>query len=114
MFKNYIVLYDRFLWSTFIKYEALGYPILPLKKFMSLIRPSYAIILDITADESYKKILSRPKHLRYPKHVLEYERLKYLEIANTYNYPVINSLEPFKTVQHKINTILKSLIKNQR
>lgn len=89
-----IVILDRFIWSTYVKYSALGYPIGSLKKIWFITKPHFAIIFDIPAETSIKRILQRKEHLRYSKRVLDYERQFYLDIAKRYNYPIIDTTKP--------------------
>jgi len=101
--RGYVIIYDRFIWSTFIKYKALGYPVNILLKMSFLIKPTYAIVLDIPAEVSLQKIYSRKYHLRYPLYVLKYERLKYLALAKRFKYPIIDSRKPYSYVQNIID-----------
>jgi thymidylate kinase len=104
-----VVLYDRFMWSTYIKYFALGYPVRPLSTFYLLPRPRYAIVLDVPTEKSLGVIGSREAHIRYPKSVLETERQLYLSIAGKRGYPVIDSTKDSKTVQLRIEHHLSRL-----
>jgi thymidylate kinase len=104
-----VVLYDRFMWSTYIKYFALGYPVKPLSTFYLLPRPRYAVVLDVPVERSLGVISSREAHIRYPKSVLETERRLYLSIARNGGYPVIDSTKDSKTVQLQIEHHLSRL-----
>ncbi len=104
-----IVIYDRFIWSTYIKYEALGYPVKPLSFLYLLPRPYFAIVLDVPIERSLKVIDERDSHIRYPGRVLERERERYLGIAEKNGYPVIDSTAPFDDVQSKIEGRLSKL-----
>ena len=76
-----VVIYDRFIWSTFIKYEALGYPVRPLAPIYLLPRPHFAVVLDVPVEKSLRVIDERVSHTHYPRSVLESERERYLQIA---------------------------------
>ncbi len=104
-----VVLYDRFIWSTYIKYFALGYPVRPLSTFYLSLRPRYAIVLDVPVGKSLKVISSREAHIRYPSSVLEKERQLYIAIAKRRGYPVIDSTRDSKTVQDQIEQHLSRL-----
>jgi len=109
--RGYIVIYDRYIWSTFIKYEALGYPVKPIKRIVMLIKPSYGILLDIPVHVSIKRINERRYHLPYPSHVLMRERLEYLKLAMSLKYPIINTyVNSRNKVQYSIRRIVKNLI----
>jgi dTMP kinase len=104
-----IVLYDRFIWSTYIKYEALGYPVRPLSAVYLLPRPFFAIVLDVPVEKSLKVIDERVAHIHYPRSVLEHERARYLDVARKYGYPVIDATGSFEDVQAKIEGKLSAL-----
>ncbi len=104
-----VVLYDRFIWSTYIKYLALGYPVRPLSIFYLSLRPRYAIVLDVPVGKSLKVISSREAHIRYPSSVLETERQLYIAIARKRGYPVIDSTRDSDTVQNQIEQHLSTL-----
>jgi thymidylate kinase len=105
-----VVIYDRFIWSTYIKYEALGYPVRPLSFLYLLPKPLTAIILDVPVDKSLKVIDERgASHIHYPRAVLEAERARYLGIARRNGYPVIDATAPFEKVQGEIELHLSRL-----
>jgi thymidylate kinase len=104
-----VVVYDRFIWSTYIKYEALGYPVRPLAFLYLLPRPYFAIVLDVPVDKSLKVIDERVAHIHYPRSVLQHEREVYLQIARRNGYPVIDATSSFDDVQAKIEGHLAGL-----
>ena len=105
-----VVVYDRFIWSTYIKYEALRYPVKPLSFLYLLPRPMTAIILDVPVDKSLRVIDERgSSHIHYSRAVLEAERARYLAIAQRNGYPVIDATAPFDEVQGKIELHLSRL-----
>ncbi|MDA4122307.1 MAG: hypothetical protein OK456_03900 [Thaumarchaeota archaeon] len=110
-----VVLYDRFIWSTYIKYAALGYPVKPLSFLYLLPRPLAAIVLDVPVDKSLKVIDERgTAHIHYPRTVLQAEREEYLEIARKNGYPVIDATAPFEEVEAKIEVHLSGLFPSLR
>jgi thymidylate kinase len=110
-----VVIYDRFIWSTYIKYDALGYPVRPLSFLYLLPRPLMAIILDVPVDKSLKVIDERgASHIHYPRAILEAERARYLAIAQRNGYPVIDSTAPFEEVQAMIELHLSGLFPQVR
>jgi len=104
-----VVLYDRFIWSTYIKYEALGYPVKPLSYLYLIPRPFYAIVLDVPVEKSLRVIDQRVLHTRYPGSVLQQERERYLDIARRHGYPIIDATVSFEQVQAKIEAHLQLL-----
>jgi thymidylate kinase len=104
-----VVVYDRFIWSTYIKYEALGYPVRPLSFLYLLPRPLFAIVLDVPVDKSLRVIDERVAHIHYPRSVLQHEREAYLRIANRNGYPVIDATGSFEDVQARIESHLAGL-----
>jgi dTMP kinase len=100
--RGVVVVYDRYIWSTYIKYKALGYPVGPLSKLYLLPRPTFAVVLDIPVSRSLEVIHSRPTHIRYQASVLSQEREEYLRIASARGYPVIDTTASFSEVQAEI------------
>ncbi len=101
-----VVLYDRFIWSTYIKYYALGYPVRPLGSLFLLPRPHVAILLDVPVEKSLEVIRSRESHIRYSRAVLETERGLYLRIAHERGYHIIDSTAESRDVQNQIEHLL--------
>jgi thymidylate kinase len=100
-----IVIYDRFIWSTYVKYEALGYPVKPLSFIYLLPRPLSAGVRDIPVERSLSVIDERgASHIHYPREVLQKERDRYLSIARAHDYPVIDSSAAFDEVQGSIES----------
>lgn len=109
-----VVIYDRFIWSTYIKYEALGYPVKPLRLFYMMFRPRYAVVLDVPVSRSIEVIKKRPEHIRYTKVILSKERQMYLEIARKFSYPVINTSREKKEVESDLESILSKFFPEVR
>jgi thymidylate kinase len=101
-----IVLYDRYIWSTLVKYEALGYPVSPVKWAYMLPSPKFALVLDIPVSKSQAVIASRADHIRYPGEVLAAERAEYLRIARERRLPVVDASRSYKEVQGEIEALL--------
>lgn len=97
-----IVLYDRFSWSTYVKYKALGYQVHGLKWIFFLPAPTRAILLDVPARKSLGVIASRADHIRYTESVLTKERDEYLLIARSKGLMVIDATEGPSEVENKI------------
>jgi thymidylate kinase len=104
-----VIIYDRFIWSTYVKYSALGYPVNPLRWLYMLPRPKVAIVLDIPTERSLGVIQSRAAHIRYTAEVLNSEREEYLALARGRNYPVVDSGRSFDEVQREIERILSGV-----
>ena len=104
-----VVIYDRFIWSTYIKYKALGYPVKPISGLYLSPKPTFALVLDVPVEKSLRVIDERVAHIHYPKEVLESERGQYLEIARKNGYPVIDATASFKDVQERIESHLDRL-----
>jgi dTMP kinase len=104
-----VVIYDRFIWSTYIKYEALGYPVRPLSPIYLLPRPHFAIVLDVPVEKSLRVINERVAHIHYPRSVLQHERERYLDIARRYGYPVVDATGSFEEVQARIEGFLSPI-----
>jgi thymidylate kinase len=104
-----VVIYDRFIWSTYVKYKALGYPVKPISGLYLSPRPTFALVLNVPVEKSLQVIDERVAHIHYPREVLESERQQYLEIARKGGYPVIDATAPFEEVQEKIESHLSLL-----
>ncbi len=104
-----VVIYDRFIWSTYVKYKALGYPVKPISGLYLSPRPTFALVLNVPVDKSLQVIDERVAHIHYPREVLESERLQYLELAKRGGYPVIDATASFDGVQEKIQDHLGRL-----
>jgi thymidylate kinase len=104
-----VVIYDRFIWSTYIKYKALGYPVKAISGLYLSPRPTFALVLNVPVDKSLRVIEERVAHIHYPGEVLESERQEYLAIAKRGGYPVIDATAPFDDVQLKIEAHLAGL-----
>jgi thymidylate kinase len=104
-----VVIYDRFIWSTYIKYKALGYPVKPISGLYLSPRPTFALVLNVPVEKSLNVIDERVTHIHYPREVLESEREQYLEIARRNGYPVIDATASFEEVQGEIESHLDAL-----
>lgn len=104
-----VVLYDRYIWSTYIKYEALGYPVRPLRWLYMLPRPKVAVVLDIPVEKSVGVIMGRPDHIRYRREVLGEERAEYVDIARRRELPLIDASRDREAVQSELEKSLAPL-----
>jgi dTMP kinase len=104
-----VVIYDRFIWSTYIKYKALGYPVKPISGLYLSPRPTFAVVLNVPVEKSLQFIDERVTHIHYPKEVLESEREQYLQIARKNGYPIIDATASFEDVQEEIESHLGGL-----
>jgi dTMP kinase len=109
-----VVLYDRYIWSTFVKYEALGYPVKPLRWLYMLPKPKFAVVLDITVDKSLAVIHGRPDHIRYRAEVLGEEKAEYARIAKSRNLPLIDASGDRALVQREIEGLLAAVFPSRR
>jgi len=104
-----VVIYDRFIWSTYIKYKALGYPVKAISALYLSPRPTSALVLNVPVEKSLQVIDERVSHIHYPREILESERREYLRIAERGSYPVIDATAPFAQVQEEIESHLERL-----
>jgi len=102
-----VIIYDRFIWSTYIKYKALGYPVKPISGLYLSPRPTFALVLDVPTSKSLQVIDERVAHIHYPREVLEAERREYLDVARRRGYPVVDAAAPFDEVQRSIESHLE-------
>jgi len=97
-----VVIYDRYVWSTYVKYLALGYPVKPLAFFYMLPRTRCAFVLDVPVTKSLRVIYGREDHIRYASKTLREEREEYLRIAKSRGYRVIDASRDFTFVQQEL------------
>jgi len=97
-----VVLYDRYIWSTYVKYEALGYPVRPLRWLYMLPRPKFAVVLDVSVAKSMGVIEGRPDHIKYRGEVLQEERSEYVKIAKGFGLPLVDASRDPLTVQREL------------
>jgi dTMP kinase len=109
-----VVIYDRFIWSTFVKYKALGYPVRAMSGLYLAPRPTIALVLDVPVEKSLRVIDERVAHIHYSRTVLQAEREEYLRIAKRHGYPVIDATATFEQVQARIESQLESLFPRGR
>jgi dTMP kinase len=105
-YEGRVVLYDRYIWSTYVKYKALGYPVRPVRWLYMLPRPKFAVVLDVQVSKSLEVIQGRPEHIRYTSEVLGSERGEYLRIAEESGFPVVDAERDYASVQRDIERIL--------
>ncbi len=101
-----VVVYDRFIWSTYVKYKALGYHVRPISRLYLAPAPTCAVVLDVPVEKSLRVIDERVAHIHYPREVLDGERREYLAIAKRRGYPVIDATAPFDRVQAEVESHL--------
>jgi thymidylate kinase len=97
-----VVVYDRFSWSTYVKYKGLGYRVSELKWLFFLPAPTCALVLDVPVRRSLDVIASRAEHIRYAETVLAKERDEYLAIARSKGLAVIDAMGGRAEVQEQI------------
>jgi len=107
-----VVIYDRYIWSTYVKYEALGYPVRPIRWLYMLPKPRFAVVLDVPVEKSLNVIEERPDHIRYKRAVLEDERSQYIEIARRGGLPVVDATRPESEVQRRLERFLSGVFPN--
>jgi len=104
-----VVIYDRYIWSTYVKYEALGYPVRPLRWLYMVPKPRYALVLDVPVDKSLAVIQTRPDHIRYQREVLGVERNEYIKIAEKTRFPLVDASRDPAVVQGEIERKLAAV-----
>jgi dTMP kinase len=109
-----VVVYDRFIWSTYVKYKALGYPVRAISGLYLAPKPTFALVLDVPVEKSLRVIDERVAHIHYSRTVLHAEREEYLKIAKRRGYPVIDATATFEQVQARIEYHLQSVFPRGR
>jgi len=108
-----VVLYDRYIWSTYVKYEALGYPVRPLRWLYMLPRPRFAMVLDVSVEKSLGVIMGRPDHIRYQGEVLRAEREEYAGMAKSRRLPLIDASRESVLVERELEGRLAAVFPNR-
>jgi thymidylate kinase len=103
-----VVIYDRYIWSTYVKYSGLGYPVRPLSFLYLLPRPRIALLFEIPVERSLQVIDDRGNHIRYPSKVLSSERELYFSIARGRGCAIIDSTGSFESVQADVEAKLST------
>lgn len=101
-----VIVYDRFSWSTYVKYKALGYRVSGLRWIFFLPSPTCALVLDVPVRKSLEVIASRASHIRYAESILAKERNEYLAIAKSKGLAVIDATRNPADVQAQIENRL--------
>lgn len=74
--RNQKVICDRWIWDTYAKHKALGYPVRGLFYFCLLIKPETVIILDLPGKESMKRVVDRMKTTGSPHRIGSLEEIQ--------------------------------------
>jgi len=85
------VVCDRFVWGNYVKHKALGYPTRFMFWLATLIRPRATVILDVSAETSYNRVIERHGHLIYSVDQIEVERAEFRRIAYVFGYPIVKA-----------------------
>jgi thymidylate kinase len=101
-----VIVFDRFSWSTYVKYKALGYRVSGLRWIFFLPSPTCALVLDVPVRKSLEVIASRASHIRYAESILAKERNEYLAIAKSKGLAVIDATGNPADVQAQIESRL--------
>jgi thymidylate kinase len=104
-----VIVFDRFSWSTYVKYKALGYRVNGMKWVYFLPSLTCAVVLDVPVNKSLSVIASRADHIRYAETVLAKEREEYLTIARSKGLAVIDATGDPSVVQRKIENFLEGV-----
>lgn len=109
---NHIVIYDRFICATQIKFRALNYNVKWFEGLWWNLKPKNAIIFTLDVDESIERQIRRNDPYAYTKEQLTIEQELYIKLAKKYNFPIINTTnispeETFQQLEVELNKIIK-------
>ena len=96
-----VYIYDRFICATQIKFRALGYHVNWFKFLWWNMKPDFAIIFDVTIEESIKAQIDRNDPYLYTEEQLIREKTLYIAFAKKHNFPIVqrtNKKETFDNV----------------
>lgn len=103
---DYVVC-DRFVWDNYVKHKALGYPTRFLFWLATLIKPRSVFILDVSAETSINRVKKKRGHLVYAIGEVEAERKEFIQIANVFGYPIVNTEVPEGQTWRVLKTTLE-------
>ena len=100
--KNQIVIFDRFICATQIKFLACNYNAWWFKRLWWNIKPQNAIIFIVDIGESINRQIKRNDIYAWGKKQLVLERVLYVQYAKDHNFPIINTTTntPEMTFEH--------------
>jgi len=105
-----VIMFDRFICATFIKFKALNYHVEWIRPIWNGIKPEVGVVLDIPVERSTEMIKGRGGHILYTPEQLSIERKEYIEIAKKHDYPVFNTSEPFELVHDRVKKYLEMIL----
>ncbi|VBB43668.1 Thymidylate kinase (fragment) [uncultured Desulfatiglans sp.] len=89
--KNEVYIYDRFISATQIKMAALNYRTQWLRCLWGNIKTPLTFYIDIDAETSLTRQVSRKDPYTYPVEILQKERQEYLRLAQRHKYTIIRN-----------------------
>ncbi len=105
------VIADRYFYDYFIRFKCLGYPV---PKFLEYLyyyvvpKPSLVIVFDVPPEVSYER---RKEH---PLWYYKLARREYLRLSKLLGAYVLETLDPFPTVQRRLCSLLTSTLLKPR
>ena len=103
---NQVVIFDRFICATQIKFNSLGYQNTWFRLFWRVFMPKNTFYIDINADLSVLRQNGRGDKFVYKKSTLSEERKNYIYLAKTLGFPIINGKKSAKINAIKILKII--------
>lgn len=110
--RDQIVIYDRFICATQIKFKALDYHVDWFKYLWWNIVPDYAFIFDVDVAESIKRQEYRNDPYLYTKQQLACERRMYKEYAKRHEFPIFDSISRNRTLNEVTESLERYLSTN--
>lgn len=110
---NHIVIFDRFICATQIKFKALNYNVAWFEKLWWNYKPKNAIIFIIDVEASIERQIKRNDPYAYTKEQLEFEQNLYIKLAEKYDFPIIKTTKStpentFKIVRVELNKVINN------
>jgi len=110
-FKDYdVIIFDRFVCATLIKFKALNYHVNWLRPVWQNIKVDIGLVLDAPIQKSLNTIDDRDYHILYTNEQLAIERGEYLEMAKKYGYEVFDTSKSVEEVHEKIKRYLGEIL----
>lgn len=91
--KSELVIFDRFIVATQIKFSALGYRVNWFRLLWMNTSPRNAVVLIVDIEDSLRRQELRGDPYLYTREQLEHEQMLYVTYAERHGFPIINTSE---------------------
>lgn len=104
-----VIIFDRFICSTFIKFKALNYHVDWFGFIWRNIRTDISLIFDLSPKKSIERQIARQDFYLYSINQLSSERKEYMKLSNYSSSKVFGSTNDYQEVNRNIKKYLKEV-----